>query len=355
MTPVTYYYERCRNGQFIEDKQQVRALQHVQSLYQNLLKEAARRSGVFSALRKPKRVKGLYLWGGVGIGKTFLMDCLYYSLPFSHKLRLHFYQFMSFVHVELKKNQGKKDPLQFIADELAKKAMVLCFDEFFVSDIADAMLLGRLLEALFARGVCLVATSNVAPDDLYRNGLQRQHFLPTIALLKKKVDVLHLTGRVDYRLRHLKHAGVFYIPNDAVALENMEKSFSLLADNEKTLFTPIQLFDRMIPVIKKTEGLVWFDFKVICAVPRSQEDYLALVKKYHTIFISNVPILAGNSRDKITLFIKLVDVLYDARVRLVLSAETTMDNIYRQGRLAFEYTRTLSRLLEMQSETYFLK
>ncbi|HSW71530.1 MAG TPA: cell division protein ZapE [Gammaproteobacteria bacterium] len=355
MTPIAYYHSHCLTGQITEDKQQLRALQHLEKVYQDLLKETLRRAGLFAVLRKPKLVKGFYLWGGVGIGKTFLMDCFYHSLPFIKKRRMHFHQFMSYVHAELKKQQGKKDPLQCIADELAEQTLVLCFDEFYVSDITDAMLLGRLLEALFSRGVCLVATANVAPDELYKNGLQRQHFLPTIALLKKKVEIFHLKGEVDYRLRHLKHAGVFYIPNDEAAQDNLEKSFSLLTNNTSVSTAGIELYDRSIPVIKRAKEVIWFDFKVICGVPRSQEDYLALVKKYSTILISNVPILPANSRDKISLFIKLVDVLYDARIRLVLSAEGTMDKIYSEGRLRFEYTRTLSRLIEMQSETYFLK
>ena len=342
-------------GRFSKTSSQVRALQHLEKLRQHLLQENLKRAGIFASLRKPRLVKGMYLWGGVGVGKTFLMDCFYHTLPVSKKIRLHFHQFMSFVHAELNKHQGKKEPLQLIAAELAKKTLVLCFDEFFVTDIADAMLLGRLLEALFAEGVCLVATSNVEPDELYKNGLQRQHFLPAIALLKQGVEVMHLTGHTDYRLRHLKHAGVFYIPNDESAQDNMEKSFSLLSHNEAARSDALELLGREIPVVKQTAELVWFDFKVICGVPRSQEDYLALAGKYSTIFVSDLPILPPQSRDKISLFIKLVDVLYDARRRLVLSAEAPMEKIYFHGRLSFEYTRTLSRLQEMQSEDYFLK
>jgi cell division protein ZapE len=355
MTPLDYYREQGRLGQIVEDEKQILILQDFQKLRQSLLRETLKRASLFAPLRKPKLITGLYLWGGVGVGKTFLMDCFFHSLPFSNKLRMHFHQFMQWVHQQLKKQQGKKDPLQVIAQELAEKTMVLCFDEFFVSDIADAMLLGRLLEALFAQGVTLVATSNVPPDELYKNGLQRQHFLPAIALLKKQVKVLQLAGDQDYRLRHLKHAGVFYIPNDEAAQDNMEKSFSLLAETSPLSFEPLELFDRKIPIIKAAGPLIWFDFKVLCGVPRSQEDYLELVKKYTTLFISDVPLLPPQSRDKISLFIKLIDVLYDAKVRLVLSAETSLDKIYSQGRFQFEYQRTLSRLLEMQSEAYFLK
>jgi len=355
MTPLDYYQEQCRLGLIVEDPQQVRVLQHLDDLQRQLLQENLKRASLFASLRKPKLVKGLYLWGGVGIGKTFLMDCFYHTLPIAKKQRMHFYQFMSYVHAELKKYQGKEEPLQLVANDLAREVMVLCFDEFHVSDIADAMLLGRLLEALFDKGVCLVATSNIEPDELYKNGLQRQHFLPAIALLKKEVIVLHVDIETDYRLRHLKHAGVFYIPNDAAAHNNMEKSFLLLSDNQPVSTDPIELFERKIPVVKQAGEVVWFDFKVICGVPRSQEDYLVLAQNFHTLLISDLPVLPPQSRDRISLLIKLVDVLYDERRRLVLSAEAPLEKIYSQGRLAFEYTRTLSRLLEMQSEDYFLK
>jgi len=355
MTPLDYYREQAQHGQLVEDPQQIEALEQLSRIRQQLLREHLKRAGIFASLRKPRQVKGLYLWGGVGIGKTFLMDCFYHSLPIAKKLRLHFHAFMSMVHAELKKHQGKKNPLQLIAATLAEQALVLCFDEFFVSDIADAMLLDRLLAALFAHGVCLVTTSNVKPDDLYKNGLQRQHLLPAIALLKRELAVLHLSGQTDYRLRHLKQAGVFYIPDDEAAQDNMEKSFSLLSKNQPVDTAALQWFGREVPIVKQAGDVVWFDFKVICGLPRSQEDYLLLAKKYQTIFISHVPRLPPQSRDKISLFIKLVDVLYDARLRLVLSAEVPLEKIYSQGRLAFEYTRTLSRLLEMQSEEYFLK
>lgn len=355
MTPIDYYHEQCGRGQIVEDKEQISVLQHLERLRQQILREHLKRAGLFAVLRKPKGIRGLYLRGGVGIGKTFLMDCFYHTLPIAKKRRLHFHSFMHFVHIELKKHQGKKDPLQIIAKELADEVMVLCFDEFFVSDIADAMLLGRLLEALFSRGVCLVATSNVSPDELYKNGLQRQHFLGTIALLKKELEVLHLKSETDYRLRHLKHAGVFYIPNDEAASDNLEKSFALLSSTNHVSFEPIEILGRSIPIIKQAGSVIWFDFKVICAVPRSQEDYLVLAEKYSTLFISDLPVLTSQSHHKISLLIKLVDILYDARCRLVLSAEAPLDQIYNQGRFSFEYTRTLSRLLEMQSEDYFSK
>jgi len=300
-------------------------------------------------------VQGLYIWGGVGIGKTFLLDCFYHCLPFKEKMRMHFHPFMQMIHQELKAHQGEKNPLQIIANKLAKKTSVLCFDEFFVTDITDAMILARLFDALFAQGVCLIATSNTKPDDLYKNGLQRPLFLPAIALLKQNTTVLHVPTSIDYRLRHLKKSGVFYTPDDAMAEENMEKSFALLANGAEIDDEPIEILGRVIPIRKKTRDIIWFDFDVICRVPRSQQDYLAIAKKYNTVFITHIPVISPHAKDMISLFIRLIDVFYDARIRVVFSAAETIKKIYTQGYLLADYTRTQSRLLEMQSESYFSK
>ena len=225
MTPFDYYRDQCKKGFITEDHNQLQALHHLQRIYIGLLSEHKKRCGFFSSLRKPQLVKGAYLWGGVGIGKTFLLDCLYRSLPFHNKLRMHFHPFMQLVHRELKSHQGKKDPLKYIAKDLAKKYMLLCFDEFVVSDIADAMLLGRLFRLMFAYGVCLVTTSNAMPDDLYKRGLQRKSFLPTIALLKQNTDVIHLPTSIDYRARYWRNTGFFYTPNDDASRSSMENHF----------------------------------------------------------------------------------------------------------------------------------
>lgn len=353
MTPLEYYLEQCKKGLICEDPQQLAVLQHLQKIHDELLKEHTTRARLFSALRKPKLVRGLYMWGGVGIGKTFLMDCFYHCLPFPEKKRMHFHQFMRFVHQELKNQQGKTDPLQKIAKELAKRTVLICFDEFFVADITDAMLLGRLLKALFSQGVCLVATSNVMPDDLYKNGLQRKQFLPAIALIKQHTTVMHVPTVTDYRLRHLKEAGVFYTPNDQAARENMEKTFALLAHHKTIRYDALEIDGRFIPVKKQADDIVWFDFDIICSVPRSQRDYLYIAEKFSTVFISNIPIIPPHAKNIISLFIRLVDVFYDARVGLVFSAEKPVKQIYDQGSLLQDYMRTRSRLLEMQSESYF--
>jgi len=354
MTPLDYYHEQCRKGEIFEDPQQLNALRQLQHVFDELLGEHTKRQGVLSLFHKNRLIKGLYLWGGVGIGKTFMMDCFYHCVPFPEKRRMHFYQFMSLVHQELKNHQGEKDPLQIIAKNFAKKTMLLCFDEFFVSDITDAMLLGRLLKALFLQNVCLVTTSNVAPDDLYKNGLQRGQFLPAIAMLKQNTDVVHIPTIIDYRLRHLKEAGVFYSPLDDAARENMEKSFVSLVGEQAVSMDPIVILDREIKVKKRAGKIVWFDFSELCSVPRSQNDYLVIAQQFDTIFVSDVPVIPPNAKDIICLFISMVDVFYDARVRLVISAAEPVAELYSRGYMILEYTRTHSRLLEMQSTDYFL-
>ncbi|HSW93845.1 MAG TPA: cell division protein ZapE [Gammaproteobacteria bacterium] len=353
ITPLDYYQNKSREGIISPDPEQLAALQQLQSVYENLLVEYQKRNGLFSFFHQPHLIKGLYLWGGVGIGKTFLMDCFYECLPVQKKMRMHFHQFMKLVHQQLKKYQGEKNPLELVAKDVSKKAIVLCFDELFVSDITDAMLLGHLFRALFQRGVCLVTTSNTAPDDLYKNGLQREQFLPAIALLKENTTVWHIPTTLDYRLRHLQEAGVFYSPLNDDAREKMEKSFTLLAKGHPISTDPVMILDRPIRIKKRAGKTIWFDFADLCQVPRSQNDYLAIAEQFQTVFISDIPVIPENAKDTICLFISMVDVFYDARVRLVISAAEPVAEIYSRGYMVLEYTRTHSRLLEMQSTDYF--
>lgn len=354
MTPLDFYREQCAKDLLSEDAQQLHALTHLQRVYYDLLKEYKKRNPIWAFWRSPRLVTGVYLCGGVGIGKTFLLDCFYNALPFPQKMRMHFHQFMQLIHQLLKNQAGKKNPLDKIADILAKKNLVICFDELFVSDITDAMLLGKLFKALFARKVCLVATSNSLPDDLYKNGLQREQFLPAIAALKNYLEIVFLNTTIDYRLRHLKEAGIFYTPLGALAEANMEKSFALLAQNAPVDSYPVSVYGRRIGVKKKTADMVWFEFVEICTIPRSQADYLALAQQYRTIFISNIPVIPAHANDTICLFIALVDIFYDAKVRLVISAAEPIAALYSRGYKILEYARTHSRLLEMQSLDYFL-
>lgn len=354
MTPLERYQQQVSEGKIFLDSAQLDAMKILDRVYRDLFLELEKRETRFSFFRKPHLVKGAYLWGGVGIGKTFMMDCFYYALPFEKKLRLHFHQFMRRIHEALVKHQGEKNPLQVIAKELSQETSILCFDEFFVSDITDAVILGRLFSLLYSEGVCIVATSNLPPDDLYKNGLQREQFMPAIQAIKKSSDVVHIPTVIDYRLRHLQEAGVFFTPLNDDSQKKMEDSFLLLAQDDKISFEPISIYDRFIKIKKQAGDIVWFDFKDICRVPRSQSDYLIISKKYKTVFISDIPIISEREKDTICLFISLVDVLYDARVRLVISAAEPVHELYNRGYMIMEYTRTNSRLLEMQSKDYFI-
>lgn len=353
MTPLDCYYDQVNKGIAHSDVEQINALKQLNLVYDALLLEHKHRFGWGKFFHKNYLVQGVYLWGGVGIGKTFIMDCFYNSLPFKQKLRMHFHMFMQRIHDELNQHQGEVEPLQAIAHELSNQTLVICFDEFYVSDIADAMLLGRLFKALFSKGVCLVATSNIQPDDLYKNGLQRLQFLPAIALIKAHTTTIHMTSRVDYRLRHLKEAGVFYTPLDEDSKEKMNAAFNVLTMGKTIQTGCIMIHHRSVPIIKKTDDVVWFDFKDICSVPRSQYDYLAIAAQYKTVFVSDIPVISENARDTICLFISLVDVLYDAKVKLVISAAEPVPDLYSRGHMILEYARTHSRLIEMQSENYF--
>jgi cell division protein ZapE len=354
MTPLDYYQEQCRSGRITSDAAQLVVIEKLQRVYNELVTEHGKRSSWVKHFRHDYLVKGMYLWGSVGIGKTFLMDCFYHTLPFQQKMRMHFHQFLQRIHHDLTLHQGEADPLQVIAKEIAQQTMVLCFDEFFVIDVTDAMLLGRLLQALFKQGVCLVTTSNTAPDNLYQYGVQRLQFLPTIAMIKDNTEVVNIPSQIDYRLRHLREAGVFYSPLDQAAADNMEKTFSVLARGNEIDHLTLQIHGRFIPVIKKTIDTVWFSFADICNVPRSQNDYLAIAKQFKTVFISDIPVISPDSKDQICLFISLVDVFYDARVRLVISAAEPVPDLYIRGHKILEYERTHSRLLEMQSKDYFI-
>ena len=280
------------------------------------------------------------------------MDLFYQTAPVK-KMRLHFHVFMRELHHELRLAQGQVDPLKKIAKRLADEYLVICFDEFFVSNITDAMLLGELFKFLFAGGVCLIATSNIAPDDLYKDGLQRERFLPTIALIKQFTTIIELVHDRDYRFRHIQSAGVYYYPLDTEAKSNLEISFEHFRENAVVSTHPITLLGREIAIVKRAGDVIWFNFSSICCVPRSQNDYLAIAEQYKTVIVSGVPQLAKNQTNEALLLIKLVDVLYDHRVRLVVSAQVEVHELYQEGRMVFEFERTQSRLIEMNSLDYF--
>jgi cell division protein ZapE len=297
-------------------------------------------------------VRGLYLWGGVGRGKTLLMDLFFGCLPFDDKLRRHFHRFMASVHAELKALRDREEPLDAVADKLAAQTRIVCFDELAVTDIADAMILGGLFRALFARGVTLAATSNIEPDKLYRDGLQRQRFLPTIALIKQHAEVLHVDGPIDYRLRVLERADVFQTPSGPAADERLAEYFAAIAPDEGDRGGALDLLGRKLAYLRSADGVIWFDFAAICDGPRSQDDYIELSRLYQTVLVANVPQLDITLENQARRFIALVDEFYDRRVKLILSAAVPIADLYRGERLRHDFQRTRSRLEEMQSHDY---
>ena len=303
-------------------------------------------------LGQPVAVRGLYLWGEVGRGKTFLVDLFFAALPFEEKLRLHFHHFMRRVHADLAKLEGRSDPLADVAECFAKSARVLCLDEFFVSDIGDAMILGGLLQHLFARGVTLVTTSNIEPKLLYRDGLQRAKFLPAIALLEKHCQIVQLQSAQDYRLRALTAAGVYFTPLGERAERALAACFERIAPGAKHGEAQIEINGRDIAMKRCADGAIWFDFDALCEGPRAVADYIELAQSFNTVLISSVPQFTPTMEDAARRFVNLVDEFYDRGVNLVLSAATPITELYDGERLRAEFARTESRLIEMQSREY---
>lgn len=355
LPPLQHYLKELQKEDFVEDSAQRNAVEHLQRLYQELTANPPTTSFLsrFFGEKKAEPVRGLYMWGGVGRGKTYLMDTFYDSLPFKQKKRLHFHRFMRHVHSELKQLAGEKNPLQIVAERFAAKYRVLCFDEFFVSDIGDAMILATILQELFERGVTLVATSNVVPDNLYKDGLQRARFMPAIEMLNQHTLVLNVDGGTDYRLRTLEQLELYHYPADDQAEALIESNFHRLVADEEELVVDadIEIEGRLISFRMQAEDVIWFDFKQICGGPRSPADYIEISREFQTVLIHGVPRFESND-DEARRFINLIDEFYDRSVKLVVSAEVALDNLYSGGRLSFEFERTQSRLLEMQSAEY---
>lgn len=302
-------------------------------------------------INRPDIPRGIYMHGGVGRGKSFLMDCFYSAVPLKRKTRLHFHEFMREVHRQLQDLQGTVNPLDELGSRIAKRYRLICFDEFHVSDITDAMILHRLLAALFEHGVGFVTTSNFAPDQLYPNGLHRDRVLPAIALLKDKLEVLNVDHGVDYRGQTLKQVKLYHTPLGAVADLEMTEAFNRLAEAHDE--SPVLRIEaRQIRARRKAGGVVWFDFKTLCGGPRSQNDYLEIASQFHTVLLSDVPHMPVRMASEARRFTWLVDVLYDRRVKLIMSAEVLPQALYTEGPLAHEFPRTISRLHEMQSAEF---
>lgn len=365
-SPLARYEQALSQGDFKPDDVQRDAITRLDAVQRALIARqpeapAAAGKGLFGRLsrlvgkEKPAAqapVRGLYMWGGVGRGKTWVMDLFFQSIPGDRKLRLHFHRFMLRVHEELAQLQGQSDPLLTLADRFKAETDILCFDEFFVSDITDAMLLGTLMEALFARGITLVATSNIPPDELYRNGLQRARFLPAIEQIKQHCDVMNVDAGIDYRLRTLTSAHLWNSPLNEATQAEMERMFKALAGSARDEAPVLEINHRQMATLGVSEGVLAIDFLTLCGEGRSQHDYIELSRRFHSVLLYNVPVMIYKTEDQARRFLALVDEFYERHVKLVVAAETSLFEIYQGTRLKFEYQRCLSRLQEMQSEEY---
>ena len=358
MTPMDRYLAEIERGDLQPDAAQHQAVEHTQRLFENLVAANESNGGFLERLgelfgsSEEAPVRGLYLWGGVGRGKTHIVNAFYATLPFAAKMRVHFHSFMQLVHQKLRVLEQRQDPLLSVAEDLAGDARVICFDEFHVSDITDAMLLGRLLKALFSRGVTLVATSNIAPDELYLDGLQREQFLPAIELIKSHTDVVHLASEVDYRLRVLERSEIYHCPLDAAAEQALQICFEALAEENVREGGSLEVAGRAIETRATADGVVWFEYAAICETPRSAADYIEIARCFHTMLLSNVPVMDDELRDRVVRFIHLVDELYEHNVNLILSAAALPENLYVGEELTVRFDRARSRLVEMQSRDY---
>ena len=353
MTSVVDAYNSLNEaGEIDWDEAQFDLIKRFDTLALELATQKQSSRSFLTRFKTPKPIRGIYLWGGVGRGKTFVMDLFYDALVDTPKIRLHFHRFMESVHHQLTEHAGQENPLERIADSMREKCRVLCFDEFFVTDITDAMILGELLKALFSRGVTLVATSNITPDKLYANGLQRERFLPAIALIQEHCEVVKLESHADYRLRALELAEIYHYPLDTQASENLEKTFVTIATGELRHNHELIINGRTIHTVKRADGVLWCDFKDLCQTERSASDYIEISRLYHTVFLANVPVLDDHKNDAVRRFIALIDEFYERQVKLMISAECAMEEIYTGSAQAFAFQRTLSRLTEMQTHHY---
>jgi cell division protein ZapE len=350
---VREFYEHALEQRgYQSDEAQRKAVERLQQAYDEWVAFKSQRSNkLMRLITRPAVPRGVYMWGGVGRGKSFLMDSFYSVIPVTRKTRLHFHEFIRGVHRQLDELKGIADPLDEVARRIAKKYRLICFDEFHVSDIADAMILYNLLKALFDNGVSFIMTSNYKPETLYPDGLHRDRMLPTIALINEKLDVLNVDAGNDYRKRALQQVAAYHTPLGAKADHELRAAFASIAETADE-DPRIHIEAREIKALRRAGGAVWFDFATLCGGPRSQIDYLELASRFHTIVLSDVPRMSVAMSSEARRFTWLIDVLYDHRVKLLMSAEAEPEQLYTEGRLAHEFHRTVSRIIEMQSSEY---
>lgn len=357
-TPLNQYNEDVKNGLILSDPVQLRAVQTLEVLLNKINQLNLDDSTFWLRIKdwltsqSAADIQGVYLWGTVGSGKTYLVDTFFECLPLTNKLRIHFHRFMQRVHSELKHLNNTEDPLQLVADNFAKQYHVICFDEFHVSDITDAMLLGRLFEAFLERKIIIITTSNAHPDNLYKQGLQRSRFLPAIELIKSNMQVVEVSSDVDYRLRYLGNAELYHCPLDKSASEMMMQNFKNIAPNAGRADSTIEIEGRKINTIQCADGVVWFEFSEICNSPRGPADYIEIARQFQTVLIQNIPCLTQEMNDQARRFVTLVDEFYDRNVKLIITSEVAIGQLYQGSRLVKEFERTRSRLMEMRNTEY---
>jgi cell division protein ZapE len=352
MNVLERYTEQLAQRGYREDPAQRAAVERLQRMHDEWVAYKARRSNRLKKLiNHPAVPRGVWMWGGVGRGKSFLMDVFYETVPLVRKTRLHFHEFMRGVHRELRELRATADPLDEVARRIARRYRLICFDEFHVSDIADAMILERLLHGLFAHGVAFVMTSNYRPDQLYPDGLHRDRILPAIALLEGHLDVINVDAGTDYRRHTLSSVAAFITPAGAEADARLAEAFARVAETADE-DPRLRIEHREVVARRRAGGAVWFDFATLCGGPRSQLDYLEIATRFHTVILSDVPRMSAAMSSEARRFTWLVDVFYDQKVKLLMSAECPAEQLYTQGAMANEFHRTVSRLVEMQSREY---
>lgn len=343
------------NSPIIFDQPQREALEKLKMIQETLLDPASSSRKAWWKLGKNKAAQlspGLYLWGGVGRGKTMLMDQFYNQLPVERKMRLHFHRFMQLVHRQRAELKDVEDPIGKVAQDFARQTRLLCLDEMHINDITDAMIMTRLLECLFEQGVVVITTSNVPPDGLYHGGLQRSRFLPAIALMNTHMEVFNLDGGVDYRLQHLANTTIYHWPHNSDTEALLAETFAVATELEEVQQTPVRINSREIEVRRRANGIVWFLFSELCETSRATNDYIEIARYFHTVICEQLPQLDDTKNDPARRFISMIDEFYDRRVKVIISAEVGLAELYTGKRLAFEFERTLSRLHEMQAEDY---